>query len=106
MRPSIEPPAFTELRDHLAAKGKGYGVPLRPKLTPYDIRRQERAYARSCILSTWIIAALLTAVIAWVLRQPPFALRPELIQVAAVTVNGLAWWLATTRIWFRREKRK
>lgn len=102
MKPDIDAPAYTRLRGQMVQKGTGWDAPLRPRLTAREFRRQERAYARSCIRTIWIIAALLTAVFAWVCRQPPFSIRPELIQVAAVSINGLVWWLATTRIWFRK----
>lgn len=102
MKPHIEAPAYTQVRGYTDT---GWDTPLRPRTTVADIRRQERAYARQCIRTIWIIAALLTAVFAWIFRQPPFAVRPELIQVAAVTVNGIVWWVATTRIWFREDRR-
>jgi hypothetical protein len=69
-----------------------------------DLRLVERLYARSCILTSWVICALLTAVFAWMLRQPPFSFPPIAVQMSALTVNALCWWLCTTRIWFRVER--
>jgi hypothetical protein len=72
-------------------------------LSEQEARQAERLYARSCILTSWVICALLTAVIAWTLRQPPFSAPPLLVQLSALVVNGLCWWLCTTRIWFKLE---
>jgi hypothetical protein len=69
----------------------------------HETRQAERLYARSCILTSWVICALLTAVIAWTLRQPPFSAPPIVVQLSALVVNGLCWWLCTTRIWFKLE---
>jgi hypothetical protein len=77
-----------------------------PALTNHDLRRAERLYARSCIFTSWIICALLTAVFAWTLRQHPFSFPPLAIQLSALTVNGLCWWLCTTQIWFKLESRR
>jgi len=70
----------------------------------HELRREERLYARSCILTSWVICVLLTAVFAWTLRQPPFSFPPAAIQLSAVVVNGLCWWLCTTRIWFKLDR--
>jgi hypothetical protein len=72
-----------------------------PTPSPQDIRQAERHYARSCILTSWIICALLTAVFAWTLRHEPFAFPPIAIQLLALLINGLCWWLCTTQIWFK-----
>lgn len=88
----------------------GYAAPLRPRRTVADIQREtredDRRYARQCIRASWIIAALLTAAFAWVAQEPPFAISPPMIQVMAVGVNGLIWWLATSKIWFRKGRNK
>jgi hypothetical protein len=72
-----------------------------PAASPQDIRQAERVYARSCILTSWIICAMLTAVFAWTLRHEPFAFPPIAIQLLALLINGLCWWLCTTQIWFK-----
>ena len=72
-----------------------------PSASPQDIRQAERLYARSCILTSWIICAMLTAVFAWTLRHEPFAFPPIAIQLLALLINGLCWWLCTTQIWFK-----
>lgn len=72
--------------------------------TQPDPRVAERIYARSCIFTSWIICALLTAVFAWTLRQHPFSLPPIGVQISALLVNGLCWWLCTTRIWFKLDR--
>jgi hypothetical protein len=77
-----------------------------PALTDSDLRRAERLYARSCIRTSWMICALLTAVFAWTLRQHPFSFPPIAIQVSALAVNALCWWLCTTQIWFKLESRR
>jgi hypothetical protein len=69
-----------------------------------DLRSAERYYARSCILTSWVICALLTAIFAWMLRQEPFSFPPVAIQAAALIVNGLCWWLCTTQIWFKLDR--
>lgn len=75
-----------------------------PPVTQSDPRVAERVYARSSIFTSWVICAVLTAVFAWILRQEPFSFPPIGVQVSALFVNGLCWWLCTTRIWFRLDR--
>jgi hypothetical protein len=75
-----------------------------PPVIQSDPHIAERVYARSSIFTSWVICALLTAIIAWTLRQHPFSFPPIAVQVSALLVNGLCWWLCTTRIWFRIDR--
>jgi hypothetical protein len=75
-----------------------------PPVAQSDPHIAERVYARSSIFTSWVICALLTAIFAWTLRQEPFSFPPMGVQVSALFVNGLCWWLCTTRIWFRLDR--
>jgi CHASE2 domain-containing sensor protein len=99
----IEPPAYTELRTYTQ----------RERMVPYSAvvaqlernQADSREYARVTIRTMWIVAALLTAMYAWMVRQPLFAFPPLLVQVTAITVNGLCWCVMTSGIWFKRPVR-
>lgn len=101
MKPArAEPPAYTELSNYVSERA------VIVRATTERVRNEDFSYARKCIRTTWVIAALFTAMFAFAARQPLFHVPPALIQVLAVTVNGLIWWLATRFIWFTPPKQR
>ncbi len=71
-------------------------------------RAERNAYARRAILTTWILTALFSALLAWALRQPLFArlgVPPDMVPVIVVAANGFMWLCATRYFWFWPKRR-